>query len=130
MASAEKALARPKAIIFDLMGTLLDWHSSIVPVLTQTVKKVQTHPDDAKVDAEISELALAWRQAFFDEIHRRFRAAEPPEDIDITHRRTLTELIASERWIPYAKMASEDIEACVQAWHNQVRKMLSSFFIC
>jgi FMN phosphatase YigB (HAD superfamily) len=110
---AEKLQANPisitpvKALVFDLMGTCLDWHSTVSPVL----EDVLSSPDGARVPFN----ALSWRHAFFREIHTRFEAGLPQEDIDETHRRTLLELLhRSER-----TMDVDKVEACVRAWHSQ-----------
>ncbi|KAI1660230.1 haloacid dehalogenase [Daldinia decipiens] len=40
-------------------------------------------------EATRSRLALDWREGFFKELHARSQQGLPPEDIDITHRKTL-----------------------------------------
>ena len=74
-----------KAVFFDFMGTCLDWHESITKNLPSRF-----------TEARRSRLALDWRQAFFDEILARYNAGLPQEDIDETHRRTLTRLMSSQ----------------------------------
>lgn len=112
---------RPKTLIFDLMGTCLDWHQNIYNALNNTLTLTTeargiSHP----TTYEVSQLALAWRQGFFDEIHARFQAAKPAEDIDDTHRRVLKQLIGEKRWHRFSTLSDEHIEQCVQAWHKQV----------
>ncbi|KAJ7604084.1 hypothetical protein FB45DRAFT_1044208 [Roridomyces roridus] len=48
-------MPRIKAILFDFMGTCLDWHSSIVSALPASLS------DDSR-----SRFALEWRQTYFD----------------------------------------------------------------
>ncbi|KAJ6507741.1 (S)-2-haloacid dehalogenase IVA [Mycena vitilis] len=62
-----------KAVLFDFMGTCLDWHTSISNALPHTI------PEDRR-----SRFALEWRQTYFDYNAARLRAGEPPEDIDIS----------------------------------------------
>lgn len=89
-------LGQPKAIVFDLMVTCLDWHSSVTPILGQSLTEVvPSRGQNVASSLEESYLALEWRQGFFDEIHRRFEATEPTEDIDVTHRRVPTEAAAT-----------------------------------
>ena len=111
---------KPKALVFDLMGTCLDWHSSILPTLAramhQAASRQQQHPPS---DQEISDLALDWRQGFFDEIHARFEAGEPVEDIDVIHRRVLERLMNEQKWQRFGRISEEDIGTCVSAWHMQ-----------
>lgn len=76
---------RVKAVFFDFMGTCLDWHSSVVSTLPQAI------PEPVR-----SAMALDWRQEFFDELHARSRQGVAPEDIDVTHRRTLLRILERE----------------------------------
>ena len=102
------------------MGTCLDWHSSITPVLRQALRETaHTSSIQQATDVEISNLALAWREGFFEEIHARFRAGLPQEDIDDTHRRVLRVVLRSAEWMDFSWMSDERVERCVQAWHSQ-----------
>ncbi|KAJ7155277.1 putative hydrolase [Mycena filopes] len=96
-----------KAVLFDFMGTCLDWHSSIVTALPSAL------PPATK-----STFALEWRQTYFDANLARIANGEAPEDIDITHGRTLLEML--ERY-PELKpqFTEEDRERAVAAWHHQ-----------
>jgi hypothetical protein len=96
-----------KALIFDLMGTCLDWHSTVSPILKDAVSSSN--------EIGSSPNALAWRHMFFKEIHSRFEAGLPQEDIDATHRRTLLALLHSEGWT----LETDKVETCVKAWHSQ-----------
>jgi 2-haloalkanoic acid dehalogenase type II len=103
---------RTKAIFFDLMGTCCDWLSSILPLIS-------TLPPHQSIDPK--ELALAWRAGFFQEIHARFSLDLPAEDIDITHRRVLDQLL-TEKGIGLDDdgWGSQMREKLVQQWHVQV----------
>ncbi len=112
---------RPKAIIFDLMGTCLDWKSSILPTLKQAISRTSSGSQQHDVDDDAGVIATRWREGFFDEIHARFEACEPPEDIDKTHARVLIRLLNNdERWGNYAGISDEDVWLCVAAWHQQM----------
>ena len=84
-ADAESPFRRVKYVFFDFMGTCLDWHTSITAALS--------HLGLGESASQRSDFALAWRQGFFDEIHRRFSLSLPPENIDTTHRRVLDALL-------------------------------------
>ncbi|KEQ63751.1 HAD-like protein [Aureobasidium melanogenum CBS 110374] len=64
-----------KTILFDFMGTCLDWHSHIVSTLPSSL------PEPLR-----SSFALLWRQAYFDSTALHQSQNLPPEDID--HPRT------------------------------------------
>jgi 2-haloalkanoic acid dehalogenase type II len=95
-----------KVIFFDFMGTLLDWHSNIV----------QTLPDRI-LQAERSRLAIAWREAFFQEIHSQFEQRLPTEDIDITHARCLETVLATSSFRDVS-LSDDEQAAAVNAWHS------------
>ncbi|KAJ7782469.1 (S)-2-haloacid dehalogenase IVA [Mycena maculata] len=100
-----------KAVLFDFMGTCLNWHASITAALPPSLQ-----PDDLR-----SRFALEWRQTYFDYNAARLAAGQPPEDIDISHRLTLHTLLATPEWSPH-QPAFDDInvvDECVAAWHNQ-----------
>jgi 2-haloalkanoic acid dehalogenase type II len=96
-----------KAVLFDFMGTCLDWHSSIVSMLPS-----------ALTDDEKSNFALEWRQTYFDANTARIDNGLPLEDIDVTHRRTLLEMLDKH---PDFKLhfTKEAQDKAVVAWHNQ-----------
>lgn len=98
----------PRTLLFDLMGTCLDWYTSINPSLSHHLSLPKS---------KASTLALQWRQCFFDEIHTRFQAGQPQEDIDVTHRRVLERLL-TEHGI--REVDEIGVDGCVQAWHSQV----------
>lgn len=104
------AYSNIKALVFDLMGTCCDWHSSLLPIL-ESAPHVQ--------DLNLAQLAANWRAGFFEEIHRRFEAKEAPEDIDLTHRRVLDRLL-SVRNITLQTWNDDVREGLVQQWHHQV----------
>ena len=95
-----------KAVFFDFMGTCLDWHSNIVKALPDRI------PHASRV-----ELSLAWRQAFFEDIHYRFDKGLPAEDIDNTHARLLVRLLADDSRFSAIELTEHEQAALVQAWH-------------
>ena len=113
-----------KVLFFDLMGTCLDWHSSIVRALPAN-NLLLPSSCDLQVEQEHltpqSQFALRWRQGFFDEIHARFERGEGQEDIDVTHLRVLDRLLLD------AQPADEEAQGtwsesqrrdAVDAWHD------------
>lgn len=118
--SATKLRHEPKSIIFDLMGTCLDWHAAVTGALEYIMPQVATRENfEPPTGEDNSRLALEWRQGFFDEIHARFQAGEDPEDIDETHHRVLRRLLNQQKWACYAFMSKQAQRDCVWAWHSQ-----------
>lgn len=104
--SQSMANPRIKAVFFDFMGTCLDWHSGTIKVLPQSI-----------AESERSKLALEWRHDYFDANTARLAANEPPEDIDITLRKTLDALLGKH---PAHKSLFDDQtkHRCIAAWHS------------
>ncbi|RDW62179.1 hypothetical protein BP6252_11612 [Coleophoma cylindrospora] len=100
---------KPKALIFDLMGTCTNWQSSLLPHLTSA-------PSPALSPRDALALAADWRAGFFREIHARFERGAEGEDIDVTHARVLDRLLVERRW----DWGDGEKERCVDAWHAQV----------
>lgn len=100
-----------KAVLFDFMGTCLDWHTAITAALPPSLSE-QTR----------SHFALAWRQRYFDHNAARLASGEAPEDIDTSHRATLRAQLASsppEVQAAFAALGPGAEDACIRAWHSQ-----------
>ncbi len=95
-----------RAVFFDFMGTCLDWHSGAIKVLPQSI-----------AESERSKLALEWRHDYFDANAARLTANEPPEDIDVTLRKTLDALL--EKHSEHKHLFDDRTKhQCVVAWHS------------
>lgn len=105
----DNAFAGIKVLFFDFMGTCLDWHSTIVKTLPERI------PNTLRV-----ELSLAWREAFFEDIHARFSKGLPPEDIDVTHARLLGHLLAADPRFSAIELNEQERAAAVKAWHHML----------
>ena len=113
MPSASNSPAVPKAIVFDLMGTCVDWYSSILPALERA-------PTIPALPAEsLPQLAVDWRAGFFKETRVRREARQPIEDIDVTHRRVLNWLLLA-RGVTPAQWDDGVRNKLVAAWHEQI----------
>ena len=96
-----------KAVLFDFMGTCLDWHSSIVPVL----------PHDMS-EQDRSGFALEWRQAYLDLSAGRGRDGLPPQDVDVTYRQALKDTL--ERHPDVKSLFTEELQVkTVTQWHYE-----------
>ena len=96
-----------KAVLFDFMGTCLDWRSSIAEAL----------PSGLSLEVR-SDFAIEWRHTYFKANNARLKAGKSPEDIDITHRRVLGELL-EEKPDVRAHFTEDAKEQAVRAWHAQ-----------
>ena len=99
-----------KAVFFDFMGTCLDWHVSITAALPAII-----------TPERCSELALDWRQRFFDRISARHTAQEAPEDIDTTFQQSLFTTLKDKKYSNIREHL-EDLtstgSSLIRAWHK------------
>lgn len=97
-----------KAVFFDFMGTCLDWHSSVVDALPSAISR-----------EEASQLALQWRQEYFDSNASRLQHGHPPEDTDHTLIVTL-DLILNLPYRHLKPLFDDTIrQKLLHAWHAQ-----------
>ncbi|KAK7181857.1 hypothetical protein DPSP01_002445 [Paraphaeosphaeria sporulosa] len=108
------AARKQKVIFFDLMGTCCDWLTSLLPALHEC----PPHSSLTPAEPRLRELAIAWREGFFQEIHARFNRGDPNEDIDITHRRVLDRLLETNG-IEFDTWNESVRDKLVRQWHFQ-----------
>ncbi|CAD6589976.1 MAG: hypothetical protein ASARMPREDX12_004096 [Alectoria sarmentosa] len=112
MSAVSTSPAVPKAVVFDLMGTCVDWYSSILPAL-ESAPSIPALPSES-----LPQLAADWRAGFFKEIRTRKEASQAVEDIDVTHRRVLNWLLLA-RGVTPAQWDDGVRNKLVGAWHEQ-----------
>jgi 2-haloalkanoic acid dehalogenase type II len=97
---------QPKAVLFDYMGTCLDWHSGLVAIFPSGISA-----------ARKSEIALQWRQQYFVEVRARFDSRLPVEEVLETFRRALD--ITLQRYPEERSLFTADLKhKLVQQWHS------------
>lgn len=100
-----------RSLTFDLMGTCLDW-------LTNVQARLEDAPAlSADRSINMRSLAMCWRQGFFDEILRAWKAGEAVKDKDVVHdlilRRLLKEHSVDGIW------SDDVIRDLLDSWHTQ-----------
>jgi 2-haloacid dehalogenase len=95
--------ATPRALVFDVFGTVVDWHGSIAR---------EVHAAGLPVDP--AAFALAWRAGYAPAMDDVRSGRLPWTNIDGLHRRILDRLLA-ERGIALADAAREHL---TRAWHR------------
>ena len=91
----------PKVLIFDLMGTCVNCYGPIVDALNSCPGVGNILPGlhftadvlESLYSLLADQLAKAWRAGYFAEVQARFERGEVEEDIDVTHRRVLDQLL-------------------------------------
>jgi hypothetical protein len=115
MANAPPPFEDLQALIFDLMGTCTDWHSSIVSSMRRCPVPTPLQ------DKHLPGLASEWRAGFFKAVFAKFEAGEDPPDIDVVHAAVLDELL-SKRGVTQEVWDASIRADLVSSWHSQQRK--------
>lgn len=97
-----------KAVLFDFMGTCLDWHSSVLDAFPSAIPP-----------KEASSLALRWRQQYFDLNDARVKANQPVELFDVTLARALDIVLSNDFPDLCTHFDHEARHEAVRAFHNQ-----------
>ncbi|KAF5872602.1 putative haloacid dehalogenase protein [Botrytis fragariae] len=108
-----------RAILFDFMGTCLNWHASLLPHLPP----LPSHPSyPPSLTSKIqSDFLLQWRQSYFDANTFRISHNLPVENIDFTHLSTLETLLLTPLYSPWSSSFTPPIkDSLIQAWHHQI----------
>jgi len=104
MANADEV----KALVFDVFGTVVDWHGSVARETRELAKRKGLRVNAAK-------FAKAWRAGYRPAMDRVRNGEAPFEKIDVIHRRILEEVLAKFR----ITTLTEDEKAHFNlAWHR------------
>jgi len=99
---------RPKALAFDVFGTVVDWRSSII-------RELEDFGRAHEVDADWSAMADGWRAGYAPAMNRVRGGDLPWTRIDDLHRMILDELLAAAG---IAQIAEEHVDHLNRAWHR------------
>ncbi|KAL5489861.1 hypothetical protein ACEPAI_4693 [Sanghuangporus weigelae] len=108
-----------QALTFDVFGTVVDWHGSVVRELKK--RALQPDSDELKkfTDKDWSDFAEEWRRGYAIKTRERSQGAEGSLNIDIMHREILDEMLASERWSMLKTVWNEEDLADINTvWHR------------
>ena len=92
-----------RALVFDVFGTVVDWHGSIVRELTRL-----------RLPVDAPAFASAWRAGYAPAMDEVRRGRLPWTSIDLLHRRILDRLLA-ERAI---RLDADAADALNRVWHR------------
>jgi 2-haloacid dehalogenase len=96
--------ARPRALTFDVFGTVVDWRGSLIRELTQL-----------NLDCDPAEFADAWRGGYGPAMRRVASGELPWTNIDALHRMILDELLGRFAVTGLSEAAIENLN---RTWHR------------
>ncbi|KAK6992850.1 Haloacid type II [Favolaschia claudopus] len=89
--SQDADLRNVEALVFDVFGTTLDWHGSIVEELASIGQKKQ-------VDGDWSNFAKTWRRGYIEHVQKIAQGNASSLTMDELHRELLEKMLLSSEW--------------------------------
>jgi 2-haloacid dehalogenase len=100
--------AGTKALVFDVFGTVVDWHGSVAREVRALAKSKGLRVNAAK-------FAKAWRAGYRPAMDRVLRGEAPFEKIDVIHRAILEEVL---KQFKVTTLAEEEKVHLNLVWHR------------
>jgi 2-haloacid dehalogenase len=97
-----------KALVFDVFGTVVDWHGSVAREVRNLAKEKGLRVNAVK-------FAKAWRAGYRPAMDRVMRGEIPFQKIDVLHRAILEEVLAKFR---VTTLTEEDKAHLNLVWHR------------
>src|SRR5262245_38246110 len=98
----------PKALVFDVFGTVVDWRSSVAAQVQDLAKRKGFAVDGAK-------FADAWRAAYGPSMNRVRTGELPWTKLDVLHRMSLDHLLADFNITGLSEAEKVDLN---RSWHR------------
>ncbi|MGV0774200.1 haloacid dehalogenase type II [Mycolicibacterium elephantis] len=98
----------PRALAFDVFGTVVDWRSSVIAELKAFGRRHDAHRDWAAV-------ADSWRAGYVPAMDRVRRGELPWMTIDDLHRMILVELLEA---VGLDSVGDDEVDHLNRAWHR------------
>src|SRR5262245_65815211 len=119
--------AEPKALVFDVFGTVVDWHGSVA-------REARTLAKEKGLRLNAAKFAKAWRAGYRPAMDRVRSGAEPFRKIDDIHRAILENVLAQSKVTTLTEEEKAHLNLVwhrLKPWPDSVRglKPLKSKFI-
>src|ERR1700761_2875918 len=101
-------MTAPRAILFDVFGTIVDWRTSLVDELN-------TFGQSRGIAADWTGLVDAWRAAYVPSMDRVRKGEAPWTKLDDLHRATLEQLIEE---FGVHGLSQQDLAHINRGWHR------------
>jgi 2-haloacid dehalogenase len=104
-------MSAPRALVFDVFGTVVDWRSGVARELAAFLPAV----GGASLDPFA--LADAWRRRYQPAMEEVRNGRRPFTRLDVLHRENL-EAVLSEHGVDLARVSEADLDHLNRAWHR------------
>ncbi|KAF7314029.1 Haloacid type II [Mycena chlorophos] len=112
MPSNHNPLPGVQALLFDVFGTVVDWHGSVTAEL-------QALGEKHGVEGDWSAFAKTWRNGYLKTTRQVALGGGGPGNVDVMHRQILEDILSLPDWkILGAKLDSEARDELNLVWHR------------
>ncbi|KAJ7347904.1 HAD-like domain-containing protein [Mycena albidolilacea] len=112
MDSDSNGLRNVQALLFDVFGTTVDWHGSLIEELAALGNKYG-------VDGDWSAFSKIWRRGYIDHIQEIAQGGTGSLNVDELHRGVLEKMLESPEWKFFgAVLDGEERDNLNNAWHR------------
>ncbi|OJY78587.1 MULTISPECIES: haloacid dehalogenase type II [unclassified Rhizobium] len=101
-------MTKPRALLFDTFGTIVDWRTSLIDELT-------AFGLERGVDADWTGLVDAWRGNYVSSMDEVRKGLRPWTKLDDLHRATLDKLVAA---LDISGLSEGDLRHINKGWHR------------
>ncbi|KAJ7064336.1 haloacid dehalogenase, partial [Mycena amicta] len=111
-----------QALLFDVFGTVVDWHGSVtaeLEALGKTHGKNKTGNDIA--DGDWSRFAKTWRKGYLETtfVNVVAQGGGGPGNVDVMHRQILDDILSEAEWKVFGdKLDAKARDSLNLAWHR------------
>ncbi|KAJ7239159.1 haloacid dehalogenase [Mycena haematopus] len=101
------------ALLFDVFGTVVDWHGS-------ATRELERLGGEHTIDADWNEFATTWRRGYYLENTRRIaKGGTGPLSVDVMHREILQNMLDAPQWKLFGdKLTNEARDELNLIWHR------------
>ena len=99
---------RPRAIVFDVFGSVVDWRTSLIDELTAFGR-------DRQIEADWAGLVDAWRGEYYPSMRKVVKGELPWTTLDQLHRTSLEKLVADQN---IKGLSRSDLAHINLGWHR------------
>ncbi|KAI5117431.1 hypothetical protein M0805_007002 [Coniferiporia weirii] len=108
-----------EALTFDVFGTVVDWHGSVVRAMK--VRAAESNSQELKnvTDEDWSDFAKEWRLGYRETTRHVSEGGEGSLNVDKMHRKLLEDMLSTERWSHLKEVWNDDDLADINlVWHR------------
>ncbi|KAJ7118370.1 haloacid dehalogenase [Mycena epipterygia] len=101
-----------QALLFDVFGTVVDWHGSVT-------RELETLGKQKGIDGNWDEFATTWRRGYLENTRRIAQGGSGPSSVDAMHREILEDILRSPQWKAFGdQLSSEARDDLNLSWHR------------